>query len=119
MNSKRSVPLFTKEIIGTVKPKEFKMPSFTLYDESRNLVEHIGMYQDWMVMSRANKALLCKGFSLTLKGKHHLNDKQGKNKTRTDYNPRFKKMALQTEGLSYETIREYCRKGIQDGDFLW
>ncbi|PON44130.1 hypothetical protein TorRG33x02_331710 [Trema orientale] len=53
---------FTKEIMDIVKPKELKMPSFTSYDRSRNPVEHVDIYQEWIVIHGTHEPLLCKGF---------------------------------------------------------
>lgn len=48
--------------------RRFKMLQLTVYDGSKNLVEHVKNYQDWMVMYEAKDSLLLKGFPLSLIG---------------------------------------------------
>ncbi|KAL5758124.1 hypothetical protein ACOSP7_020735 [Xanthoceras sorbifolium] len=61
---------FTKEISAVEIPNHVKIPKKDMcsYNETRDLVDHLDAYLDWMNLQGASDALKCKIFPLTLVG---------------------------------------------------
>ena len=58
---------FSDEIELTKMPRHFTCPSFTIYDEKTNLVEHVSHYIQMILLYSQNDGLICNVFPSSLK----------------------------------------------------
>lgn len=68
MNLEVNKPLFTDWIIDELKPKDFVISMFKLFDGKSDPMDHIFHFQKKMAIETNNEAILCKLFSTTLSG---------------------------------------------------
>ena len=59
---------FTASINGHPLPPKFKMPSLDLYDETRDLFDHIATFKTTMHLQGVPSEIMCRAFPTTLKG---------------------------------------------------
>ena len=57
---------FTRHIEGTMLPRRFQQPTFTIYNGNTNPVEHVSQFNQKMAVHSKNKALMCKVFPSSL-----------------------------------------------------
>ena len=62
-----SLPL-GPHILSYEAPRNFVMPSFSIYDDSTDLYDHMLHFNQTMILSVGNDRLLCKVFPASLKG---------------------------------------------------
>ena len=53
---------FTEWIVNELKPKDFAVPSFKLFDGKTDPVDHIFNFQQKMALETRNEVILCKVF---------------------------------------------------------
>ncbi|PON86618.1 hypothetical protein TorRG33x02_175540, partial [Trema orientale] len=110
--------------MDAVKPREVKMPTFFPYNGSKNPVEHVGLYQDWIIMHGTNEPLLCKGFPLSLSGVARAWYRMLGPSSISSFWQLTEKFldkftgSVTKKGKLY-LKNEYCLEGLLDGDFLW
>ncbi|XP_077245996.1 uncharacterized protein LOC143885825 [Tasmannia lanceolata] len=59
---------FTDNVLGTLKPKGFKMPSVPQYDGTTNPVDHLETFITIMLLHGASNGFFCRAFPTTLTG---------------------------------------------------
>ena len=52
---------FISEILETEIPTKFKLPPLSVFDGMGNLVIHIALYRNKMILQNVNDAILCRG----------------------------------------------------------
>jgi len=57
---------FTRRIEGGRLPRRFTQPTFAMYNDRTNLVEHVSHFNQRMTMHPKNEALMCKVFPSSL-----------------------------------------------------
>ena len=57
---------FTRHIEGTMLPRRFQQPTFTIYNGNTDPVEHVSQFNQNMAVHSKNKALMCKVFPSNL-----------------------------------------------------
>ncbi|XP_030925025.1 uncharacterized protein LOC115952081 [Quercus lobata] len=57
---------FTRRIEGATLPRQFQQPTFTLYNDKTDLVEHMSQFNQRMTVHSRDEALMCKVFPSSL-----------------------------------------------------
>ncbi|KAL4276738.1 hypothetical protein AHAS_Ahas20G0237200 [Arachis hypogaea] len=65
-NSRKDQDPFTREIMKTKIPKDFKLPDMTLYDGTTDPNHHLSNFRSRMYLTDASDAVRCKAFPTTL-----------------------------------------------------
>ncbi|KAL4374181.1 hypothetical protein AHAS_Ahas05G0156100 [Arachis hypogaea] len=64
-NVRKEQDPFTKEIMKTKIPKDFKLPDITLYDGTTEPSHHLSNFRSRMYLTDASNAVRCKAFPTT------------------------------------------------------
>ncbi|KAL4329066.1 hypothetical protein AHAS_Ahas13G0262900 [Arachis hypogaea] len=64
--SRKEQDPFTREIMKTKIPKDFKLPDMVLYDGTTDLNHHLSNFRSRMYLTDASDAVRCKAFPTTL-----------------------------------------------------
>ena len=57
---------FTRRIEGATLPRQFQQPTFTIYNNNIDPVEHMSQFNQRMAAYSKNEALMCKVFPSSL-----------------------------------------------------
>ena len=57
---------FTHHIEGAILPRQFQQPTFAIYDDKTDPVEHVSQFNQRMAVHSRNEVLMCKVFPSSL-----------------------------------------------------
>ena len=59
---------FTAEVLHFPLPTKFKMPQIEAFDWTKDPVDHLNIYKNWMELHGYQDPVRCRAFAITLKG---------------------------------------------------